>query len=53
MYVDMRLGEETAAGVAGARVWVTNEYVHSGLREDGPRVLKMLLGMARGEDPLR
>jgi hypothetical protein len=53
MYVDFNLAQETAACISGARVWVTNEYTHSGVREDGPRVLKTLLALARGEEPLR
>ena len=53
MYVDFNLAQETAACIAGARVWVTNEFTHSGVREDGPRVLKTLLALARGEEPLR
>ena len=53
MYVDFNLGEETLQGIKGARALVTNEYLHSGIREDGPRLLKALLGMARGEEPIR
>jgi pimeloyl-ACP methyl ester carboxylesterase len=53
MYVDFELAQRTAAGIAGCRVWTTSEYMHSGVREDGPRVFSMLLAMARGEEPLR
>lgn len=53
MYVDFNLASATASAITGARMWVTNEYTHSGVREDGPRVLKTLLSMARGEEPLR
>lgn len=53
MYVDFDLAKMTAETIAGARVWITNEFTHSGVREDGPRVLKALLAMARGEEPLR
>ena len=53
MYVDFNLAKETADCIGGARMWVTNEFTHSGVREDGPRVLKTLLALARGEVPLR
>lgn len=47
MYVDYELAQETAAGVAGLRQWVTNEYKHSGIRDDGSRIFDRLLAMAR------
>lgn len=47
MYVDYGLAQETLAAVPGARQWVTNEYKHSGIRDDGARILERLLGMAR------
>ena len=53
MYVDFHLGAQTMDGIAGARAWVTSEFLHSGVREDGPRVFNTLLSMARGEDPVR
>jgi hypothetical protein len=28
------------------KVWITNEYQHSGLRDDGARIFTKLLGMA-------
>lgn len=31
------LSEETAAAIAGCRVWVTNEFAHNGLRAEGGR----------------
>jgi hypothetical protein len=34
-------------------VWSTSEYMHSGIREDGGRILKKLMEMARDEEPLR
>ncbi len=52
-YVDFALAQETLARIKGARQWVTNEFTHSGVREDGPRVLKTLLALARNEEPLR
>mmetsp|Transcript_17631 Transcript_17631/g.20296 ORF Transcript_17631/g.20296 Transcript_17631/m.20296 type:complete len:593 (-) Transcript_17631:85-1863(-) len=30
------------------KVWITNEYQHSGLRDDGEQVFDKLLGMAKG-----
>lgn len=39
--------EETAAQVPGLRPWVTNEYLHNGLRADGDRILGRLLDLAR------
>ena len=51
MYVDfdccmklVRRGEP----LEGLKVWVTNEYQHSGLRDDGANIVKRLLGMAKG-----
>ncbi len=48
MYVDRELSLETAAAVRGLRVWVTNEFLHDGLRQD-VRVVERLLAMVRGE----
>jgi pimeloyl-ACP methyl ester carboxylesterase len=47
-YVERTFGEETAAMVPGFRPWVTNEYLHNGLRADGGRILGRLLDLARG-----
>lgn len=30
-------------------VWVTNEYMHSGIRDDGSKILDTLIKMAKGE----
>jgi pimeloyl-ACP methyl ester carboxylesterase len=49
MYVPRQLSEETAATIAGLRVWVTNEYEHNGLRAEGERLLDRLLALARGQ----
>ena len=51
MYVDCNLAQETAQGVRGLRLWMTNEYGHGGIREDGPLVFSRLLAMARDESP--
>ena len=32
MYVPRALSEQTAAAIAGMKVWLTNEYEHNGLR---------------------
>ena len=49
IYVERAFSEETAAMLGGrARVWVTNEFQHSGLRDD-PSVLERLLAMSKGE----
>ncbi len=49
MYVERAFSEETAATIAGCRVWVTNEHQHNALRADGEAVLGRLLAMLRGE----
>ncbi len=49
MYVDRDLSLATADLIRGARVWVTNEYEHDGLRAAGDRVLDRLLAMLRGD----
>ncbi|CAH9098179.1 unnamed protein product [Cuscuta epithymum] len=52
MYVNFKLSMETASEIEGIRLWVTNEYMHSGLRDAGGRVLEHLLGMLNGNKPL-
>ncbi len=47
-YVPAAHSLATAGAVRGARVWLTNEYLHNGLRADGARVLDRLIAMARG-----
>jgi len=46
-YVPRVLSEETAARIARLRPWLTNEYLHDGLRQD-TRVLARLIDLARG-----
>lgn len=48
MYVERTFSEETAARIAGMRLWLTNEYEHNGLRADGARILGRLIDLARG-----
>lgn len=52
MYVNMKLVMETTPQVAGIRLWITNEYMHSGLRDGGGQVLDHLLGLLKGKKPL-
>lgn len=45
MYVDRKFAEETANTIRGLKLWITNEYEHDGIRQDGERVLDRLLSM--------
>ncbi|PNW85587.1 hypothetical protein CHLRE_03g193700v5 [Chlamydomonas reinhardtii] len=47
LYVDFGLSQETASSIRGIKLWTTNEYRHSGIRDDGSRIFERLLGMAR------
>nr|XP_010925826.1 uncharacterized protein LOC105048262 [Elaeis guineensis] len=51
MYVNFNLAMETASEIAGIRLWVTNEYMHSGLRDGGSQVFDQLMGMLQGKKP--
>ena len=46
MFVPRALSERTAASIPGLKVWLTNEYEHSGLRTS-TAVFKRLLAMRR------
>ena len=50
MYVDfdccMKLVQR-GMPLEGCKVWVTNEYQHSGLRDDGATIVKKILAMAK------
>ena len=35
--------------VANVKRWVTSEYAHDGIGEDGERIVKRLLGMLKGD----
>jgi pimeloyl-ACP methyl ester carboxylesterase len=48
LYVERAFAEETAAAIRGLRSWITNEYVHNGLRADGARILDRLIDLVRG-----
>ncbi|KAK7394712.1 hypothetical protein VNO78_15247 [Psophocarpus tetragonolobus] len=52
LYVSFKLAMETASQIAGIRLWITNEFMHSGLRDDGSKVIDHLLGMLNGRKPL-
>ncbi|CAL9205674.1 unnamed protein product [Musa hybrid cultivar] len=51
MYVNFKLAMETASEISGIRLWVTNEYMHSGLRDSGCQVFEQLMGMLQGKKP--
>ena len=46
-FVDRQLSEETATLLPRLRPWLTNEYLHNGLRSDGGHVLDHLIGLVR------
>ncbi len=43
MYVEREYSLQTSRTIQGAKVWVTNEYEHNGLRANGERVVGRLL----------
>jgi pimeloyl-ACP methyl ester carboxylesterase len=47
-YVDLDLALGTADAVGNAEVWVTNEYLHDGLRAAGDVILPRLVDLAAG-----
>lgn len=47
-YVDLDLALGTAAAVGNAQVWITNEYLHDGLRVAGDVILPRLRDLAAG-----
>eukprot|EP00199_Chlamydomonas_sp_CCMP681_P000445 CAMPEP_0119111628 /NCGR_PEP_ID=MMETSP1180-20130426/36503_1 /TAXON_ID=3052 ORGANISM="Chlamydomonas cf sp, Strain CCMP681" /NCGR_SAMPLE_ID=MMETSP1180 /ASSEMBLY_ACC=CAM_ASM_000741 /LENGTH=479 /DNA_ID=CAMNT_0007098693 /DNA_START=95 /DNA_END=1534 /DNA_ORIENTATION=+ len=47
MYVDYNLAQDTARTTGEIRQWVTNEYKHSGIRDDGYRIFERLLSLVR------
>ncbi|KAK6918313.1 hypothetical protein RJ641_016735 [Dillenia turbinata] len=50
-YVNFKLAIGTASQIAGIRLWVTNEYMHSGLVDGGGQVFEHLLGLLNGKKP--
>ena len=55
VYVERAFSEETAAMLGGdgdgerAKLWITNEFQHSGLRDEPATVFDRLLAMSKGE----
>lgn len=47
-YVDLDLAVQTLDRLGASSYWITNEYLHDGLRADGPRIVPRLLGMVQG-----
>lgn len=47
-YVDLDLALDTAARMGNTQVWVTNEYLHDGLRVKGDEILPRLFDLAAG-----
>ncbi|KAL9269146.1 Proline iminopeptidase-like protein [Drosera capensis] len=52
MFVNFKLVQETASQIAEIRLWITNEYMHSGLQDGGSNVFDHLMGMLNGKKPL-
>ncbi|KAL6766366.1 hypothetical protein ACKKBG_A35750 [Auxenochlorella protothecoides x Auxenochlorella symbiontica] len=48
MFVNFGLAQETANRINGMHQWVTNEYLHCGIREAGGPVFERLLNLCRG-----
>jgi len=47
-YVDLDLATQTVEAVGNTRVWVTNEFLHDGLRVAGDTILPHLIDLAAG-----
>lgn len=52
MYVNVHISQDTASRIAGIRLWITNEFRHSGIRDSGSRVFDYLMGMLKGKKPV-
>ena len=52
LFVNFKIAMETASQIAGIRLWITNEYMLSGLRDGGGKVFEHLMGMLNGKKPL-
>jgi pimeloyl-ACP methyl ester carboxylesterase len=48
-YVVREFSEEAARQIRGLRPWITNEYLHDGLRAGGEHLLGRLIDLARGK----
>ncbi len=53
MFVAFGLAEETLGRLPNVRKYVTNEYLHDGIRENGEAIFKKLHEMIDGSQPLR
>ena len=51
MYVDKGFSEQTAGIIKGSKFWITNEYEHDGIRQNGEYVVDRLLAMLRDACP--
>ena len=47
-YVDRAFAEETARQIRGMRPWITNEYLHNGLRAGSEHLLGRLIDLLKG-----
>eukprot|EP00923_Selenidium_pygospionis_P048164 GHVN01082966.1.p1 GENE.GHVN01082966.1~~GHVN01082966.1.p1 ORF type:complete len:351 (-),score=43.30 GHVN01082966.1:18-1070(-) len=48
MFVDYTGTRDAANTLPNCKLWITNEYQHSGLRDEGYSILSTLLGMLKG-----
>jgi pimeloyl-ACP methyl ester carboxylesterase len=53
MFVSFDLAEETIEKIGNVRQFVTNEYLHCGIREGGARIMEKLFGLIDGKELLR
>ncbi|WP_404285493.1 alpha/beta fold hydrolase [Glutamicibacter arilaitensis] len=51
VYVDRELSLRTASQVKGLQTWVTEDFHHDGIGDEGPAIFRRLLAMTNGEDP--
>ncbi|WP_313813140.1 alpha/beta fold hydrolase [Glutamicibacter sp.] len=51
VYVDRELSLRTASQVNGLQAWVTEDFHHDGIADEGPAIFRRLLAMTKGEDP--
>ncbi|TQE01304.1 hypothetical protein C1H46_013065 [Malus baccata] len=50
MFVNFKLAMETASQISSIRLWITNEFMHSGLCDGGRQVFDHLMGRSRCSD---
>ncbi|GAB3619368.1 alpha/beta fold hydrolase [Glutamicibacter endophyticus] len=51
VYVDRELSLRTAEQVRGLKAWVTKDYHHDGIGQDGPKIFAKLLAMTNESEP--